>query len=168
MAGHSGSGKSAIIQHIALKYRSQGWIVKPIYEVRELINDDLLIQSKTLFVFDDPIGKESFDEISHDAWRQHSEKLNALLKEVKVLMSCRKYILGDTRISGIFTDKSYIVDINNNLLQLTDDEKQRIFNKYSDVNNFSAEEFAAILKVDAYFPYCVNYILAMSKIKMMD
>uniref|UniRef100_K1Q8Z4 Novel STAND NTPase 3 domain-containing protein n=1 Tax=Magallana gigas TaxID=29159 RepID=K1Q8Z4_MAGGI len=44
VAGHSGSGKSAIIQHIALKYRSQGWTVKPIYEVRELINDCLLIQ----------------------------------------------------------------------------------------------------------------------------
>ncbi|XP_065924563.1 uncharacterized protein [Magallana gigas] len=28
VAGHSGSGKSAIIQHIALKYREQGWTVK--------------------------------------------------------------------------------------------------------------------------------------------
>uniref|UniRef100_K1PUI2 Uncharacterized protein n=1 Tax=Magallana gigas TaxID=29159 RepID=K1PUI2_MAGGI len=27
VAGHSGSGKSAIIQHIALKYREQGWTV---------------------------------------------------------------------------------------------------------------------------------------------
>lgn len=78
MAGHSGSGKSAIIQHIALKYRSQGWTVKPIYEVRELINDCVLIQSKTLFVLNDPIGKEAFDEISHDAWRQNEEKLKAL------------------------------------------------------------------------------------------
>uniref|UniRef100_A0A8W8P0M8 Novel STAND NTPase 3 domain-containing protein n=1 Tax=Magallana gigas TaxID=29159 RepID=A0A8W8P0M8_MAGGI len=28
VAGHSGSGKSAIIQHTALKYREQGWTVK--------------------------------------------------------------------------------------------------------------------------------------------
>uniref|UniRef100_K1QTQ8 Ankyrin-1 n=1 Tax=Magallana gigas TaxID=29159 RepID=K1QTQ8_MAGGI len=152
VAGHSGSGKSAIIQHIALKYRSQGWIVKPIYEVRELINYCLLIQIKTLFVLNDPIGKESFDEISHDAWRQNEEKLKALLKKVKVLMSCRKYILSDARIAGIFTNKSYIVDIDNNILKLNDDEKETIFKKHSFVNKFSKEEFAAIVKIDAYFP----------------
>lgn len=81
MAGHSGSGKSAIIQHIALKYRCQEWIVRPIYNVKELINDSLLIQSKTLFVLNDPIGKESIDEVAYYEWRQHEEKLKALLKK---------------------------------------------------------------------------------------
>lgn len=33
VAGHSGSGKSAIIQHIALNNRSQGFNVKPIDSV---------------------------------------------------------------------------------------------------------------------------------------
>uniref|UniRef100_A0A8W8IKB6 Novel STAND NTPase 3 domain-containing protein n=1 Tax=Magallana gigas TaxID=29159 RepID=A0A8W8IKB6_MAGGI len=36
VAGHSGSGKSAIIQHIALKYREQGWTVKR--EKQEILN----------------------------------------------------------------------------------------------------------------------------------
>ena len=33
VTGHSGSGKSAIIQHIALQYREQGWRVKSVYSV---------------------------------------------------------------------------------------------------------------------------------------
>eukprot|EP00105_Crassostrea_gigas_P043174 XP_019927322.1 PREDICTED: uncharacterized protein LOC109620110 [Crassostrea gigas] len=31
VTGNSGSGKSAIIQHIALSYRSQGWTIRTIY-----------------------------------------------------------------------------------------------------------------------------------------
>lgn len=73
----------AIVQHIALKYRSQGWIVRPIYEVRELINDSLPITNKTLCVLNDPIGKESVDEIAYDAWIQHEEKIVALLKKTQ-------------------------------------------------------------------------------------
>ena len=30
VAGHSGCGKTAIVQHIALKYRKNGWVVKPV------------------------------------------------------------------------------------------------------------------------------------------
>lgn len=120
--------------------------------MKELINDCLLIQNKTLFVLNDPIGKESVDEIAYDAWRQHEEKFKTLLKKVKVLMSCRKYILGDTKIRGILTDKSFIVDINNDLLKLNYDEKQTILNSHSNKNKFSKEELAAIIDLDAYFP----------------
>lgn len=38
VTGHSGSGKSAIIQHIALKYRKRGWSVKPIKGVEDIVN----------------------------------------------------------------------------------------------------------------------------------
>lgn len=33
LTGQAGSGKSAIIQHIALKYKYEGWIVKSISNV---------------------------------------------------------------------------------------------------------------------------------------
>lgn len=150
--GHSGSGKSAIIQHIALKYRSQGWIVKPIYEVRELINSCMLIHSKTLFVLNDPIGKESVDDIAYDAWRQHEEKIVALLKKTKVLISCRKYVLSNAGIKGILKETSCIVDINNDQLKLNDGEKQKLLNSHLECNTFGKKELAVIMKIDAYFP----------------
>lgn len=53
VTGHSGSGKSAIIQHIALKYKSKGWTVKPIYEIMEIIqmmnSTEMKLEKKNLF-----------------------------------------------------------------------------------------------------------------------
>lgn len=37
VTGHSGCGKSAVIQHIALEYRNSGWIVKPVVDVKEMM-----------------------------------------------------------------------------------------------------------------------------------
>nr|XP_022300220.1 uncharacterized protein LOC111108540 isoform X2 [Crassostrea virginica] len=71
VTGHSGSGKSAIIQHIALQYRGHGWIVKPVYSFKE-INDayksENFDKGSHIFVFNDPIGKESYDEMSYNEW----------------------------------------------------------------------------------------------------
>lgn len=66
-------------------------------------------------------------------------------------MLCRKYIFSDVRIVGIFINKLYIVDINDNLLKLNDDEKEIIFKKYLFVNKFFKEEFVVIIKIDVYF-----------------
>lgn len=65
VTGYSGSGKSAIIQHIALKYRERGWNVKPVNEVNEIIKGKPT-ESK-MFLFDDSIGKEFLDEISYNS-----------------------------------------------------------------------------------------------------
>lgn len=79
MTGHSGSGKSAIIHHIALKYRKQGWIVKPLIEVTEIL-DTLKnkIENKTLLVISNPIGKTSFDEISYRSWKKYEQSLHVV------------------------------------------------------------------------------------------
>lgn len=73
VTGHTGSGKSAIVHHIALKYKSQGWNVKPVRTVMEMIqtinSPTNIITRKVLFVFDDPIGKESFEEMEYTTWK---------------------------------------------------------------------------------------------------
>lgn len=38
VTGKSGCGKSAIIQHIALKYRKEGWTVKPVRDIEEIVS----------------------------------------------------------------------------------------------------------------------------------
>lgn len=120
--------------------------------MKELTTDCLLLPNKTLFVLNDPIGKESFDEIAYDAWIQREEKLTARLKTVKVLMQYRKYILSDVRITGILRDKSCLEDTNDYILKMNYDEKQTIFDRHSKINIFSKEELAGIIKIDAYFP----------------
>lgn len=117
VTGHTGSGKSAIVHHVALKYRSQGWIVKPVCAVMdmlEIINvstGDL--DGRTLFVLSDPIGKHSFDEIEYNFWRRYEENLKACLKKDKLLMSCRKYILSDGKVKGLLKEKPHVVDLSN-------------------------------------------------------
>ena len=66
VAGHSGCGKSATVQHIALQYRREGWDVKPvdtIEEIKETYVSETFTENKTVCVYHDPIGKESYNEI---------------------------------------------------------------------------------------------------------
>lgn len=155
VGGHSGSGKSAIIQHIALKYRGLGWIVIPIYKVQEIINvfnKKIELSNETLFVFNDPIGKDTFDDIKFNEWEKNEERLRACLKNVKLLITCRKYILNDDRVKGLLKEKAYTVDINDEQLKLDNQEKQDIWNSYSSNKKLSKEELTELVQIEAYFP----------------
>lgn len=156
VTGHTGSGKSAIVHHIALKYKSQGWNVKPVRTVMEMIqtinSPTNIITRKVLFVFDDPIGKESFEEMEYTTWKKYEETLRACLKKVKLLMSCRKYILNDYQVTGLLKDGLNIVDISNDQLKLSEKEKEKIWRKYSLNENISRKAFTKIIQTEAYFP----------------
>ncbi|XP_065925466.1 uncharacterized protein [Magallana gigas] len=130
VTGNSGSGKSAIIQHIALCYRSQGWTVKPVYNVKEVTDTYFsvdVLQSRILFVFNDPIGNESFDEIAYNSWNEHNERLKACLKSNKMLLSSRKYILLDDRVRGMLKDTLCIIDLSDDKHKLNNGEKEKHF-----------------------------------------
>lgn len=95
VAGHSGYGKSTIIKHIALEYRSQGWTVKLVKEVAEIISiysSNQFAETMTMFILEDPIGKEVLDEIAVSSWRIHEEQLKICLKKAKLLLCCRKNV----------------------------------------------------------------------------
>lgn len=153
VAGNSGSGKSAIIQHIALKYRSEGWVVKLVDEVKDIHKlYSSVSQNKSIFVLNDPIGKMILDEIAYTSWEKHEEKLKIFLKKIKLLISCRKYILIDDRIKGLLKDRSNVIDINNDRFKLDSDEKQMIFNIHANDKILSKQEFAEIGNIEEYFP----------------
>lgn len=159
VTGHSGSGKSAIIQHIALKYRGKDWIVKPLCDVDELIDTlKKKLEDRTLLVLSNPIGRESFDEISYRSWKKYERRLQyclttveKYLKRVKLLISSRKIVLFDKRVTGILRDESKIIDIDNQW-KLSHYEKRLIWNKHTSNKNISEEEFAEIVEIETYFP----------------
>lgn len=158
VTGHSGSGKSAIIKHIALKYRNQGWIIKLVNKVTDIINimNEILLnevfKNKTLFVVEDPIGVEAFDEIAFYSWRKYEEQLRVCLNTAKLLMSCRTYVMKDGRIKGFFITNSTIIDINNVELKLAEHEKRKILNIHTSRMNLSEEDVTKIVNTDMYFP----------------
>lgn len=154
MTGHSGSGKSAIIQHIALKYRERGWSVKPIQGVKDIVNafQSNETNEKKVFVLNDPIGKESFDELAFGAWSRYQEALSYYFEKSKVLISCRRYILLDSRLRGPLKDKNARVDVNDDQFKFSKEEKRQIFELYKVDLDFTEEESDEILQIEAYFP----------------
>lgn len=148
--GRPGSGKSAIIKHIALKYLDKGWIVKPVKMVDEMFkicHMEKWSMYTVLFVLDDPFGKDSLNDIMYKIWEINTEKLMNCLKTVKLLLSFRKSIFYD---NGILNNQTNIVDIDNDKFRLTKDEKQNILSYYFPDLNLSEEDFE-------YFPFIQQF-----------
>lgn len=163
VTGHPGSGKSEIVHHVALKLRKQGWNVKVIHTVRvmiQIINSFTRgLNDKTIFVLNDPIGKDSFDEIEYTIWRKYEESLKVCLKKIKLLMSCRKYILSDDKVKGLLKNESTIVDITCNQFKLSYEEKEKIWRKHALDEDVSKEELKQIVQTETYFPLlCKLYV----------
>nr|XP_022304610.1 uncharacterized protein LOC111111766 isoform X2 [Crassostrea virginica] len=165
VTGHSGSGKSAIIQHIALQYRGRGWIVKPVYsfkEIHETCKSENFEKGSHIFVFNDPIGKESYDEMSYNAWVRYRETLHLLIKRAKLLLTCRSLIVSDKRATGFFEQKlgelgineqKFVkVDIDDNHCRLTTDEKKSMLKKHLPHEKPTEKELNQICKIHMYFP----------------
>ena len=82
VTGHSGSGKSAIIQHISLKYRKTGWAVKPVENIEQIIKayeSKDFEENMTLFVINDPIGNEVFEDSLHRTWKNYEKTITLFL-----------------------------------------------------------------------------------------
>ncbi|XP_052695777.1 serine/threonine-protein phosphatase 6 regulatory ankyrin repeat subunit C-like, partial [Crassostrea angulata] len=155
VAGHSGSGKSAIIQHIALEYREQGWTVRRVKKVEDIVDEyssSRFKKNKTICVFNDPLGTEFFDEVLYNSWQRYKEEVNAYLKTAKCVMSCRNHIICDARVTGYLTNQSHIVNIDDNKNKLSLEEKRHILNKYTSDKNLSKKECDEIVKKEKYFP----------------
>eukprot|EP00105_Crassostrea_gigas_P020621 XP_011439451.2 PREDICTED: uncharacterized protein LOC105336715 isoform X2 [Crassostrea gigas] len=155
VAGHSGSGKSAIIQHIALKYRMQGWTIRQVTNVKEIVNEyssSRFQNNKTMLVFNDPFGKETFDELLNNSWQTYEEDLQLYLKTSKLIMSCRNHIISDTRVIRNLVNQSHIVNIDYNKYKLSVDEKRQILNKYTSGINLSDKDCDKVVEVERYFP----------------
>lgn len=165
VTGKSGCGKSAIIQHIALKYRKEGWTVKPVRDIEEIVSVPFIETQfkKILFVFNDPLGKESLDDILYNKWEKYEEALTYFLKRAKLLMSCRKGVLSDKKVKGLITDASNIIDINTDCCKLTENEKENILKIYKIDETFSQEECAEIVQIEEYFPLLCKLYSRKSK-----
>lgn len=170
VTGHSGSGKSAIIQHIALQYKKQGWTVKPVNKVEKIVYAFLekeMLKKKLLLVFNDPVGKESFDEMLFKSWRNYEDMLSYYLKsdECKLLMSCRKYVLSDICVEGLLKDKSYNLNISSNKNRLNEVEKRNILHKHTSEMKLSKEQCDEIIKSEDYFPLLCKLFSSIAEYK---
>lgn len=127
VAGNSGCGKSAIIQHIALKYKKDGWYVRLFESVKDIIDEytsENIAENRSLFVLNDPIGKEYLDEIAYSSWRKYKSTIILIKRKVKLLISCRKHFLDNQRFLVLLKEMSTIVVVDENANRLSNDEKR--------------------------------------------
>ena len=133
----------------------QGWVVKPMYSVEEIhkaYRNRNFEKNKTIFVFNDPIGKDSFDEFQYNAWGHYRETLNHLISHVKLLFSCRKTVLFDPRADDFFKETRNIIDINEGHIKLSKKEKRLMLDKHLVDVQPTKDDFEKILQIDTYFP----------------
>lgn len=153
--GHPGTGKSAIIQHIALHYktnRKENWTLKPLQSImdfKEAYSD----KTRTIFVINDPFGKRSIKTEECDFWSEYETFIKGCLTKSrsKLLMTCRKHIFLNSKIKHLcFNDRSCVVDINEEF-KLTKHEKMQILSKYTNDTLF-ADSCAESVEIEAFFP----------------
>eukprot|EP00105_Crassostrea_gigas_P038184 XP_019922332.1 PREDICTED: uncharacterized protein LOC109618629 [Crassostrea gigas] len=155
VTGHSGSGKSAIIQHIALKHKKQGWTVRRIQkidDIRKEYSSGQFQKDKTIFILNDPFGNESFDEILNNSWKTCEEELKLYIKTAKLMMSCRTHIINDGRLAHYLVNQSHIINIDDDKYKLSVNEKRQILTKYTSAMNLSEKDRNEIVKVEMHFP----------------
>lgn len=150
--GHPGTGKSAIIQHIALQYKNERWILEPLQSIIDF-EENFSSKKKTLYIINDPFGKNAFKKKEWEFWRDNEEAIESSLTKScsKLLMSCQKYIFLDIRIQSRFKDCPYVVDITEVECKLTNDEKRQLLRKYTTNVEF-ANDCACNVEIEAYFP----------------
>ena len=129
VAGHSGSGKSAIIQHVATGFG--GKTVNSIEKIEVLHSAEDFTESTTLFVLYDPIGKEFLDDVAYSTWRTFEQSLTQFLKKVKLLVTCRNSILQDNKVKKLthFQDSSNVINVDSGPFELNEHEKIIFFRK---------------------------------------
>lgn len=157
VTGHLGSGKSAIVQHIALKYKNKGWIVKFVTRYDKIVEECTISENHSnnnniLLVMNDPVGKTIFNECLYHLWEGNKELLNSVLKKVKLLLSCRKSVFYDHRTQEMFESGVAIVDIDNLQCMLTNEEKRQILKIHVSDINFTESDLSEILKTGSHFP----------------
>lgn len=147
--GHPGTGKSAIIQHIALQYKNEKWILKPLQSIIDF-EGTFSNKKKTLYIINDPFGKYAFKRQEWEFWRANQAAIECCLTNScsKMLMSCQKYIFLDIGDQLRFKDCPVVVDITE--VKLSPDEKKQILSKYTINVDFAHE--CAHIEIEAYFP----------------
>lgn len=148
--GHPGTGKSAIIQHIALQ--REKWALKPLQSIMDF-TEAYSGKTKTIFVINDPFGRGAIKTKECDFWRNSEQVIkNCLNKSCSYLfMSCQKHIFLDTRIKRLFEGCPCVVDVSNVECKLTNDEKRQLLSKYTTNMDF-AVKCADKVEIEAYFP----------------
>ena len=133
IAGNSGSGKSAIAYHIALKLSTEGYNIVPVTSLDE-VQRFLDSHKKQLFVFDDPVGTETLDIPKMYDLQARNNYLISLFNETssKLVFTCRSIVIQDKTLTATNNMlMQNVIDLHSADLELSKTEKIQILEHYT-------------------------------------
>ncbi|XP_076108937.1 uncharacterized protein LOC143076925 [Mytilus galloprovincialis] len=141
--GNSGTGKSFLSRHVALKMMKQGYIVIPCDnpgDIRQWFKPG----RKTLFVFDDVCGRYTLNQQIFTDWKQRHDHIKSLLKDkcCKIMATCRLEVYKEEQFNSLSIFKTCTVDLSSQALKLNAAEKFALAEVYFKNNADQVKELS--------------------------
>ncbi|XP_062571607.1 uncharacterized protein LOC134233609 [Saccostrea cucullata] len=138
--GVAGSGRSATVRHIALKFQDEGYKIVPVQDIRDLQLQFFDIHKPQIFIIDDVVGDSGLHREKLTCLLECEERItNPRLTKSKVLMTFREDVF-DKCCKSFFTSEQHVIRLQTEET-LTDDDKREILEKHGldrDLLSFSS------------------------------
>ncbi|XP_071138285.1 uncharacterized protein [Mytilus edulis] len=157
VVGPPGSGKTFLVQHVALQMDKIGFNVISVNSPNE-IRENFKFGTKTLFVVDDMCGNFTANTARLDIWKNAKKDLTLMLnKDVcKLILTCRSQVFKDEgfKHSDFLLFRTCICNLVDDKLALTNSEKDNLANKYFKTRK---NEVECLYKYDFFPLLCKLY-----------
>ncbi|XP_071178364.1 uncharacterized protein [Mytilus edulis] len=142
VTGSSGTGKSSLMRHVALRMQEEGFVILPVTNPEKIIKW-YNPSKKILFVVDDFCGTYIVNPMKLESWKNLMEKIKTLIekKTVKLIMSCRLQVFKDEKMKSLSFDQSCECNLLSEDKHLSETEKQSIAELYLKANAYKIREF---------------------------
>ncbi|XP_063448387.1 uncharacterized protein LOC134727922 [Mytilus trossulus] len=166
VTGSSGTGKSSLVRHVALRMQEGDYDVLPITSPKEIIKW-YNSSKKILFVVDDFCGTYTINPTKLENWKTLIETINTLLekKPVKLIMSCRLQVFKDAKIKSLSFYQSCECNLLSEDMRLSKTEKQSIAELYLKSNASKIKEFYDMFDC---FPLLCQLYSKNANLRMVD
>ncbi|XP_062607484.1 uncharacterized protein LOC134269304 [Saccostrea cucullata] len=164
VVGNSGTGKSAILHHVALLLQNIGFHVVPIKMPHELLQyfDDSTCQ---LFIIEDPCGTKCIDIYLAKEWKRYDSDIQQCIsrnRKTRILVSCRLSHSKTHYYKALQLFKGKEVDLNSENYSMTIKEKKEIYKRHTNTE-FLFKEY--LLDLHDCFPLLCRLISTNKQFK---
>ncbi|XP_076105867.1 uncharacterized protein LOC143074202 [Mytilus galloprovincialis] len=142
VTGSSGTGKSSLMRHVALRMQEEGYVILPVTNPEKIIKW-YNPSKKILFVVDDFCGTYTINPMKLESWKNQMEKIKTLIekKPVKLIMSCRLQVFKDEKMKSLSFNQSCECNLLSEDNYLSETEKQSIAELYLKSNASKIKEY---------------------------
>ncbi|XP_063448389.1 ankyrin repeat domain-containing protein 50-like [Mytilus trossulus] len=142
VTGSSGTGKSSLMRHVALRMQEEGYVILPVTNPGKIIKW-YNPSEKILFVVDDFCGTYTINPMKLESWKNLMEKIKTLIekKTVKLIMSCRLQVFKDEKMKSLSFNQSCECNLLSEDKHLSETEKQSIAELYLKSNASKIKKF---------------------------